>query len=53
LSCAASADGCLDLRRRAIPAGGQVGTEWSRWHGMLETVWLLCDEAQQVGCSRG
>ena len=20
------------------------------WHGGLETVWLLCDKAQQVGC---
>jgi len=23
------------------------------WHGVLETVWLHCDEAQQVGCLRG
>ena len=23
------------------------------WHGFLEIVWLLCDEAQQVGCLRG
>ena len=23
------------------------------WHGVLETVWLLCDGAQQVGCLRG
>jgi len=23
------------------------------WHGMLETVWLHCDEAQQGGCLRG
>jgi len=23
------------------------------WHGVLETVWLCCDEAQQVGCLRG
>jgi len=22
------------------------------WHGVLETVWLHCDEAQQVGCLR-
>ena len=22
-------------------------------HGVIETVWLLCDEAQQVGCLRG
>jgi len=29
---------------------GWVSPEWSRWHGVLETVWLHCDEAQQVGC---
>ena len=23
------------------------------WHGVLEAVWLHCDEAQQVGCLRG
>jgi len=23
------------------------------WHGVLETVWPHCDEAQQVGCLRG
>ena len=23
------------------------------WHGVLEIVWLLCDEAQQAGCLRG
>ena len=23
------------------------------WHGVLGIVWLLCDEAQQVGCLRG
>jgi len=23
------------------------------WHGVLETVWFHCDEAQQVGCLRG
>jgi len=23
------------------------------WHGVLKTVWLHCDEAQQVGCLRG
>ena len=23
------------------------------WHGVLETVWLHCDEAQQAGCLRG
>jgi len=34
-----------------------VSAEWSRClgyrHGVLETVLLLCDEAQQVGCLRG
>jgi len=49
--CATSTNGCLDLRR----LGGQVSAEWSRcpWHDVLETVWLKCDEAQQVGCLRG
>jgi len=23
------------------------------WHGILEIVWLHCDEAEQVGCLRG
>ena len=23
------------------------------WHGVLETVWLLCGEAQQVACLQG
>ena len=27
-------------------------TEWSRWQGVLETAWLLYDEAQQVWCPR-
>jgi len=25
----------------------------SSWHDVLETVWLHCDEGQQVGCLRG
>jgi len=41
------------------PQNGQSGNPWSGadvqapWHGVLETVWLLCDEAQQVGYLRG
>jgi len=23
------------------------------WHDLLKTVWLLCGEAQQVGCLQG
>jgi len=26
---------------------------WAPWHGVLQTVWLHCDEAQQVRCLRG
>jgi len=56
MSCATSTDGCLDLRRRAFALGGQVSAECSRCPGsmtrVLETVWLLCDEAQQVGYLR-
>ena len=48
--CATSTNGCLDLRRRAFALGGQVSAEWSRCPGsmarVLETVWLLCDEAR-------
>ena len=32
--CAAGTNGCLDLRCRASPLGGQVSTEW-RWIGIL------------------
>ena len=28
-------------------------TRWTPWHGVLEIVWLHCDEAQQVGRLRG
>jgi len=35
----------------------QVSAEWSRCprplDSVIESVWLLCDEAQQVGCLRG
>ena len=31
--CAASRNGCLDLRRRAFAHGGQVSAEWSRCPG--------------------
>jgi len=54
ISCfAAGTNGCLDLRRRAATPDGRVSTEWSGCPGsmawVLEIVWLLCDEAQQVG----
>jgi len=56
--CAAGTNECLYLRCHAFLLDGQVSAEWSRcalivqvlWHGALETVWLLFDEAQQVGC---
>ena len=56
-SCAAGTNECHDLRRRAAALCGQVSAEWSKCpgfrHSALETVWLLCDEAQQVGYLRG
>jgi len=33
--CAASTNGCLDLRRRAFAPGGQVSAEWSRCPGSM------------------
>ena len=33
--CAASTNGCLDLRRCALAPNGQVGVEWSRFPGSL------------------
>jgi len=52
MSCAAGADGCPDLRRRAFTLSGQWALRGAdaSWHGVLKTVWLLCDKAQQVGC---
>ena len=32
------------------PSGADVQAPW---HSVQETLWLLCDEAQQVGCPRG
>ena len=53
--CAAGTNRCLKFRRRLFPQGGQVSS-WTDvhapWHGVLETVWLFCDKAQQVGCLR-
>ena len=58
--CAAGTNGCIDMRRHALPLGGQVNVEWSRCpcsidargnvDGLLEAMWLLCDEVRQVGC---
>jgi len=31
----AGANGCLDLRRRAFPLGGQLSAEWSRYPGSM------------------
>jgi len=33
--CAAGANGCVALRRRALPLGGQVSAEWSRCPGAM------------------
>jgi len=54
--CAVGTNVCLDLRRRESALDGRVsagaGVEAS-WHDVVATVWLHCDEAQQVGCLRG
>ena len=38
----------------AFPPSGQESAEWSRClrYGVPETVWLLCDEAQQAWCAQ-
>jgi len=58
--CAVGTNKCLDLKCCAFTPGGRVSVEWSMCptvqvplHSVLETVRLLCDEAQQVGCLRG
>ena len=56
--CAAGTNGRLDLRCRAFSLDGQVSAlsradAQAPWHGMLKTVWLYCNVAQQVGCLRG
>jgi len=36
-----------------VMIGDAVYSHWdvqTLWHSMLETVWLLCDETQQVWC---
>jgi len=54
--CAAGTNGCLDLKRRASALGERVSVSGegaqAPWHGVLEIVWLYCDEAQQVGWLR-
>jgi len=52
---AADTNKCLDLSRRAFALDGLVSGAGVQapWHGVLETVRLHCDEAQQVGCLRG
>jgi len=55
--CAAGTIGCLDFWRRASVLVGQVNADGADvqalCHGLLGTVWLHCDEAQQVGGPRG
>ena len=57
ICCAASSNGCFDLRRRAFELDRQVSAECSKCPSCMtrrvEIVWLHCDEAQQVGCLRG
>jgi len=54
--CAAGANGSLDLRHRAFALDGLVSADGTdvqaAWQVVLKTVWLPCDEAQQVGCLR-
>ena len=52
--CAAGTNGCLNFRSRASALNGRVSAKWSRCPGSiaLETVWLQCDKAQQVGYLR-
>ena len=44
--------GALNLHSmdRWVLSGADVQASW---HGVLKTMWLHCDEAQQVGCLRG
>jgi len=39
---------CIERGRALSETGVQAP-----WHDVLETVWLHCDEAQQVACLRG
>ena len=49
--CAAGKNGCLDLRRHSVDGWALSGAGiQGPWHGVLETVWLHYDRAQQVGC---
>ena len=41
------------MRLHSMGGWGLSGADvQAPWHGVLETVWLLCDEAQYVGCLR-
>jgi len=40
---------CIPTRWASALSGTDVQAPW---HGVLETVWLLCEEAQQDGCLR-
>ena len=57
MRCVTGTNGCLDLRHRAfaLDGGWALGGAdiQAPWHGVLETLWLHCDEAQQVECMRG
>ena len=53
--CVTGTNGCLDLKRREFSLDGALSGAGVQapWHGVLETVWIHCDEAQQVRCLRG
>jgi len=57
MRCAVGTKRCLDLRCHAFALDGRVSAEWSRCPDsmarVVETGWLLCDEAQQVKYLRG
>jgi len=47
----------IELSRFEVPCvptcervRGGLAVVKAAWHGVLETMWLLCDEPQQVGC---
>jgi len=40
------------VQKYGVP-GLQFSLNLAPWHGVQETVWLHCDEAQKVGCLRG
>jgi len=58
VSCAAGTSRCLDLSCRAFPPSESMRAGWSRCAGFIARCarnrvgWVLCHEAQLVGCLR-